>query len=193
MIPTLIEQIDFEYRVDLSQQIPWKKLNGIVLKTEELKLVPVICKSLYDELKTQKAGDTLTAENQTLLDSYIIPYVVEAAYAVYLSNSNSHSTISGMSFIQGDNTGDVAANKISELRKEHEYYAESYKGALVAFLDANTDTYPLYLDCCSKSRKPSFMFGSVESKEQKHLAELDKYIRSNDWQYLDGLEDGGCC
>lgn len=192
MIDTLIEQADFEYRVDLSQQIPWKKLNGIVLKVEELKLVPVICKSLYDEILSQKVGATLTAANQTLLDSYIKPYVVEAAYSIYLSNANSHSTISGMNFIQGDNANNINQEKISSLRKEHEYYAESYKGALVAFLEANKDTYPLFLDCCSRLRKPSFMFGSVESKEQQYLYELDKYIRGGDWQYLDGLGDG-CC
>ena len=71
MKPTLIEQSDFLYQVDLSQNIPWKNLNGIVWKSELFKLVSVICKPLYDEILTQKEGGTLTADNQILLEDYI--------------------------------------------------------------------------------------------------------------------------
>ena len=190
MKPTLTKQSDFEYQVGLSQQVPWKKLNGTIWKVEILTLAHVICKPLYDELISQSEGDSLTAENQTLVTDYIVPYVVEASYADYLKGANSHSTISGMRFIQGDNTGDTDNKKVSDLIKVHEYNAEGFKGMLVAFLDANSDTYPLYKECCNDSmRKPSFMFGSVESAEQKYMKDIDKYYRDS-WQYLD---DGRSC
>ena len=192
MKPTLITLADFLYQVDISQQTPEKKINPIIWKTERFKLAPVICKPLYDELLEQSEASTLTVANQTLIDDYITPYVVEYAYSRYLKESNTHGTISGMSFIQGDNTGDISENKTSDLIKTHEYDAESFKATLVSFLSANVDTYPLYTDCCVKQSSSSFMFGSVQSAEQKYYAELDKYIRdgNSNWQNLD---NGECC
>ena len=93
----LINKDDFTYLVDLSKNVTEKQLNPCILDAQIRLLKGTICSSLYDEIYTQFLDDSLTADNQNLLDNYIIPFLVFASYSNYLVMAGKRSTATGHS------------------------------------------------------------------------------------------------
>ena len=156
----LLNKDDFTYWVDLSQNIKEEQLNPHILDAQLRTLKGTMCSSLYDEVYTEFLADTLTSENQTLLDDYIIPLLVFASYVNYLTTAGKRSTATGMVKVVGDNTEQITRDELKDIISENKEKKSYYQNALSDFLDNNTDTYPLYEDCCKK-QKAGFNITSI--------------------------------
>ena len=157
----LINIDDFTYWVDLSQNVEEKQLNPSILDAQVRVLKGTMCASVYNEVYTQFLDDTLTAENQTLLDDYVKPLLVFASYVNYLTTAGKRSTSSGIVKLIGDNTEQVTREELKDIISENKEKRDYYQNALSNFLECNTDIYPLFLDCCN-TQKAGFNFSSIK-------------------------------
>jgi hypothetical protein len=57
----------------LHENIDFKYLRPIIIMCQDINVQPKLGSTLYDEIKTQIIGSSLTTANQTLLDDYIQP------------------------------------------------------------------------------------------------------------------------
>ena len=57
----------------LHENIDFKYLRPIIIMCQDIYVQPKLGSTLYDEIKTQIIGSSLTVANQTLLDDYIQP------------------------------------------------------------------------------------------------------------------------
>jgi hypothetical protein len=156
----LINKDDFTYWVDLSQNITEKVLNPSILDAQMRVLKGTMCASVYDEVYTQFLDDSLTTENQTLLDDYVIPLLVFSSYVNYLTTAGKRSTNIGIVKVIGDNTEQVTREELKDIISENKEKRDYYQNNLSNFLECNTDVYPLFLDCCN-TQKAGFNFSSI--------------------------------
>ena len=157
----LINRDDFTYLVDLSKNVTEKQLNPCILDAQIRVLKGTMCASLYDEVYTQFLSDTLTAENQTLLEDYIKPLLVFASYSNYLVMAGKRSTATGIVKVVGDNLEQVTREELKDIKTAIEHSQDTYQNNLSNFLECNTDVYPLFLDCC-KTQKAGFNFSAIK-------------------------------
>jgi len=156
----LLNKDDFTYWVDLSQNIEEKQLNPHILDAQIRVVKGTMCSSLYDEVYTQFLDDTLTAENQTLLNDYVNPLLVFASYVNYLTTAGKRSTATGMVKVVGDNLEQITRDELKDIITENKEKKSYYQNALSDFLYNNKDVYPLYEDCC-KTQKAGFNITSI--------------------------------
>lgn len=156
----LLNKDDFTYWVDLSKSIEEKQLNPHILDAQMRVVKGTMCPSLYDEVYTQFLDETLTSENQTLLDEYVIPLLVFASYVNYLTTAGKRSTASGMVKLVGDNAEQITREELKDIIAENKEKRSYYQNALTDFLTNNTDTYPLFKDCCN-TQKAGFNITSI--------------------------------
>lgn len=156
----LINIDDFTYWVDISQNIEEKQLNPSILDAQVRVLKGTMCASVYNDVYTQFLDDTLTADNQILLDDYMKPLLVFASYVNYLTTAGKRSTASGIVKLTEDNTEQVTREELKDIISENKEKRDYYQNALSNFLECNTDIYPLFLDCCN-TQKAGFNFSSI--------------------------------
>jgi len=159
----LLNKDDFIYWVDLSPNIKEEQLNPSILDAQVRLLKGTMCASLYNEVYSQFLSDTLTAENQTLLDEYVKPFLIFASYVNYLTTAGKRSTVSGIVKLVGDNLEQVTRDELKDIISENKYKSDSYQNSLTDFLENNKDIYPLFLDCC-KTQKSGFNITSIGKK-----------------------------
>lgn len=119
-------------------------------------IIPTICQELYDELKTQIAADTLTADNKILL-GYIKKVVAPFALKQSIPYININVEVGGLKFYKED-TGIKKSEQASDeaidfFVKSLDTKGQDYVRQLKKFLLKNLDTYPLFRDStCNKQK-----------------------------------------
>lgn len=156
----LLNKDDFTYWVDLSQNIEEKQLNPHILEAQDRVLEGAMCSSLYNEVYTQFLDDTLTTENELLLNNYMKPLLVYASYANYLVTAGKRSTSTGMVKVVGDNLEQITRDELNDIKKSVDSSEVFRHNRLENFLKNNKDVYPLYEDCC-KTQKAGFNITSI--------------------------------
>jgi len=167
----LINKDDFTYLVDLSKNVTEKQLNPCILDAQIRVLKGTMCSSLYEEVYTQFLDDTLTSENQTLLDDYVIPLLVFASYSNYLVMAGKRSTATGIVKVVGDNLEQITREELKDIKASIEHSQDTYQNNLSTFLECNTDVYPLFLDCCNP-QKAGFNFSSIGGQDNPYKGKL---------------------
>ena len=157
----LINKDDFTYWVDLSKNIEEAQLNPSILDAQVRVLKGTMCASVYNEVYDQFIANTLTSENQTLLDDYVTPLLVFASYVNYLTTAGKRSTSTGIVKVGGDNLEQVTREELKDIISENKEKRDYYQNSLSNFLESNTDIYPLFLDCC-KTQKAGFNITSIK-------------------------------
>jgi len=180
----LLNKDDFTYWVDLSQNIEEKQLNPHILDAQMRVLKGTMCTSLYNEVYSQFLEETLTIDNEILLEDYAKPLLVFASYVNYLTTAGKRSTATGMVKVIGDNTEQITREELKDLISENKEKRAYYQNALSEFLDNNKDVYPLFKDCC-KTQKAGINITGIGGR--KHHYKYDKYDKY-DKHYKDN-----CC
>lgn len=150
----------FRHTSDVSKYIEIHKSRRTYLallphlrRAEDTKIADTICQDMLNELASQVEGNSLTAENQTLL-----PYVQRAAahWALHLAvphlslmiESNGIKVVSSTDGF--DNRGNVlsafAKEAVVRLQQRAEDDAKTAIASLLKFLYANSDDYPTWKD-----------------------------------------------
>ena len=125
--------------------------DNYLLPTQRKYLRDVIGKDFYNELLTEIASDTLTANNETLVDDFIKPML--AHYNVYEVYSIIHVQLSNQGSIINDPEYGAQAQSFdySQSRDFYMNKADFWRKDMIVFIedsnDADPTTYPLFDEC----------------------------------------------
>jgi len=128
----------------IDDNVDEKNIRIAIKEAQEIEIRRYIGSGLYDEIAGQIQNSTLTALNQTLLDSYIQPALVKwvvyraAPFFVYkFTNKN-------ISRKNSDNSSGVDFNELDRVMEQLRNDAEYYTRRMVEYLLENETSYPLY-------------------------------------------------
>ncbi|HET6224670.1 MAG TPA: hypothetical protein VFF27_00230 [Bacteroidia bacterium] len=184
-----ISQEDFKERVDLSDNVLSKYIIPNIASVQDRYIKKILCKDFYDELIYQIDNDSLTTENETLVDDYIKPAMVFRSYARYLATANVYSTPSGFRKFKEDNSDSADAADMAAFLNQANSDATFYERELFEFLENNLDDYATYRDECKCSNIKSitnFKISAIGAGYKK-----DPYKNPNNPFYNDYLDDNG--
>jgi len=121
-------------------------LEPFVILAQNVHVETIVGTALYDELITQIVADTLTADNQTLLDDYLQPALLQWALYEALPFINYKLTNKAISTKNSDNSDAVELDELHYLRSTVSDVAQYMSERATLFLRANTDLYPLFVN-----------------------------------------------
>lgn len=130
----------------INENLDDKLLKSAIKEAQEVYVRDVIGSGIYNELQDQAFNGTLTADNTTLLDSYIAPCLkyytlVESMLPMtfkFLNKSVSSRT--------ADNANPITPSELTLIEQRYRDKAEYYAERLRDYLKENTTLYPLYLN-----------------------------------------------
>lgn len=131
----------------LSDNIDFKQLRPEIIAIQDIYILPLLGTGLYDQLKSEITASSVSAHNQTLLDTYIQPTLIWhiMAYSPIALNFKYTNKGIGQKNTESMNgaTLDDMANILGEYQKRAEYYAERLTNYLV---EKSPSLFPLYLN-----------------------------------------------
>ena len=122
-----------------------KEIWNFVPLTEQLHIVPIIGKELYNELLDQVENNTVSPENASLLLE-IYPFEGLALMEVCMPYLAMHISQVGITLGKSENSESVGVEDINYLTNYVRSQMEPLKSKLISFLKNNKDLYPLYKD-----------------------------------------------
>ena len=138
-----------------------KEIWNFVPLTEQLHIVPIIGKELYNELLDQVENNTVSPENASLLLE-IYPFEGLALMEVCMPYLAIHVSEIGLTLGKSENSESASIEHINYLTKYIKSSMVPLKQQLVAFLNEHSDLYPLYkkpTSVCSDQTKTWNVYG----------------------------------
>jgi exonuclease V gamma subunit len=135
------------------------QLSAIIKRSEDTAVQSVLGTAFYKDLLTKANNNTLSSDETTLMNEYILPFlasVVDKA-ALYALNYELRSQGFGVS---SDTTFRPASvQELEKMEAELNGYIETYRSVMVNYLCVNKSKFPKYIDNNSdgidKSDEPS--------------------------------------
>ena len=128
----------------LHENIDFKFIRPVIMLSQDIHLQPKLGTTMFNELKTQIIGGTLTAANTTLLNDYIQPmllYWVQAEAPAAISYKFLNK---GLMQQSSENSSTSSLDEINFISQKYKDKAEWYTERLVNFLLENDADYPAY-------------------------------------------------
>ena len=155
------------------------------LKLAQEDLEDILGYNFYDEINTQYSaqGDTLSAANSTLYESYIKDYLAWRTYSISLGLSQSKSTPTGERIFSDENSTILEDIKLASKEKNINARANRYKYKMISYMRLQqqilSTNFPLWIDDC----KVEFSWGissiTRDSAEDQGIS-IDKAITTNE-------------
>jgi hypothetical protein len=136
----------------------WIKDNGLTGANVDVKVIeptieevqdqfihPILGTALYEQIKAQVLT-TVSSANVTLLDTYIAPCIMRFVEAELQYSNTYKSANKGTVTKNADHSVTPSIGELISVAKERRNKAEWYAQRITNFLEANTATYPLYLN-----------------------------------------------
>lgn len=120
---------------------------------EEIWIVDVIGRKLYNELLEQVSENNVSGENATLLLK-IYPYLSMAIVYEALPFLNAHISEKGITLNSSENSTPISATEFNNISNQVRTQLEVLKKMLKSFLNEHSECYPLYEadgTCCNES------------------------------------------
>lgn len=133
--------VDF---ADLSVNIQERKYNQYILMAQNRFLSEIIGLDCLDGLVDRKCTNSLTTDDNVLLEDYINPYLVVYSYALYIGSSMKMSLNTGVATLSGDDATVIGSQSRKDESKKYILSALNYGKRLKTFLTDNLDLYPCY-------------------------------------------------
>lgn len=145
-VAAFISPTEIKREAYVDENVDEKYILNTILFAQELYIKEVLGSALYDEIKTQVLASTLTADNTTLLNTYIKPslrywVLFEAVDMFHLKITNK-----GIVKKRGENSDNASTEDIQMLKDKFQNLAERNDKRMILFLCENEDTYPLYIN-----------------------------------------------
>lgn len=128
----------------INDNVEMKQITPLIDKVQEQRILPAIGTGIFNELKTQIAGSTLTALNTTLLDDYITKAVLWWTLYEAPIFFNYRFMNKGVMVKSSDNSRPAGMDEVNDLRGQFKSDAEFYTNRLILYLVENASSYPLY-------------------------------------------------
>jgi hypothetical protein len=128
----------------LHENIDFKFIRPVIMLSQDIHLQPKLGTTMFNELKTQIIGGSLTTANTTLLNDYIQPmllYWVQAEAPAAISYKFLNK---GLMQQSSENSSTSSLDEINFISQKYKDKAEWYTERLVNFLLENDADYPAY-------------------------------------------------
>lgn len=132
-------------------------LKQSIFDAQEFYIKPILCEALYTELQDQIRLQTVTPNNQALLD-IISPCLAYWVYYRYLPVNWAKVREQGVVNQTGNTATNISLNDLTYLRGEAESSAQMYQIRLVCYLEANKTLYPLLQECLPVKKTKRFRY-----------------------------------
>ena len=130
----------------LDENIDEKYIANATQIAQDLYILPMVGTGIYNELKTQITAGTVTADNGTLLGTYIQPALKYFVLYEIIEPLTFKFTNKSISKKTSDNSQPVSDAELQRLKDKFKNIAEYYAEKLRVYLIQNAPTlYPLYL------------------------------------------------
>ena len=126
----------------LNENISYAQIRPTLVKAQEMRIQPVLGSTLYKELVTQIAANDVTAANQTLLNDYVQPALVQWVYYELPMVLAYRFMNKGMVRRSSDESTPMSMEEIARLTERVKNDAEWYSERITRFLVENRDDYP---------------------------------------------------
>jgi hypothetical protein len=128
----------------LHENIDFKFIRPVIMLSQDIHLQPKLGTTMFNELKTQIIGGSLTTANTTLVNDYIQPmllYWVQAEAPAAISYKFLNK---GLMQQSSENSSTSSLDEINFISQKYKDKAEWYTERLVNFLLENDADYPAY-------------------------------------------------
>lgn len=149
--PTLIDFSYFSAYSPVPTNYNWDDIRPFVSIAEEVWVVDIVGRKLYNELLEQVQNNNLTRENSTLLLK-IYPYLSMAIVFESMPFLAYNITEKGVTKGKSDNSEPISNSELINMQNHIRTQLEVLKRMLKNFLNENSDCYPLFKsddDCCT--------------------------------------------
>jgi hypothetical protein len=177
------EQTLKDYSI-ISDNVDFKQLRPEIITVQDLYIQDIVGSGIYNELKTQIQSNTVSANNQTLLNDYIQPCLMwrvmaESPLALSFKYANK-----GVVNKTGENSVMPSMPDMANIIGKYQDRSESYAEKLVNYLIANDTLYPLYLNPGSGvdtvyPRRRSFTTGFAMGQTTRLVLDLSTRYQGN--------------
>lgn len=122
-----------------------KRITPIIIAVQDEYIHPLLGTDLYEEIVSQIASDSVSSDNQTLLDDYVLKCVLwyvhcEASPALQFQYMNK-----GVVSRSSDNSQPIDLTALKFAMDKWKNRAEMYAQRTTNFLKNHTETYPKYI------------------------------------------------
>lgn len=160
------------YVPTINQNMAWATFKPMVDQAERKYIVPLISQALYDALNTayNAAPQTLTSAQSTLL-GYVQRALAYYAFYEILPYLTAAVGDLGVQEIQSSENTAIPARQfiLNDLRENAAQSADAFADALLEYLEANANTFPLWRDSSAYTIVSELFINSTAEFEQ-HLA-----------------------
>lgn len=130
----------------LHENIDFKFIRPVIILCQDIHLQPKLGTTLYNEIKTQIIGSTLTTANTTLLNDYIQPMLLYWVQAEAPSAISYKFLNKGVMQQGSENSQTASLDEINFISNKYKDKAEWYTERLVSYLLEHDTSYPSYLN-----------------------------------------------
>lgn len=129
-----------------------QKLTVILRRCQKIYIEPILGTPLHKDLLDKIGNDTLNANEQELLDDYLIPALMIATemMTAHYQNTEIRNKNTGTANDEYTTANSEGENEVfvGHLKKDF----EAYKRAMIGYLCDNEDNFPLY-DVCTSNKE----------------------------------------
>ena len=121
-----------------------KLIRATIIQVQDMQIHPIIGTGLYNQIKTQISGNTVSAANTTLLQEYIQPVIiwwVQADGTLPMTYKFMNKSVVKRN---SENSNPADLDELFAIADNFKNKAEFYTKRLIKFLEANETTYPLF-------------------------------------------------
>jgi len=138
----LITVNDVKTLTDIPNNVDDGKLKNHMRYAQDITLEKVIRQTCLQELITAKDADTLTADQNTLIDDFIIPYMANLVYWLALPALWATISNTGIQTKSGDTFESIDKGSMHVFQKNVEVRVAEYQKRLLCHLNDNDDIFP---------------------------------------------------
>ena len=143
-IALFISPTEIKATTILDENVDEKLIRTVIEEAQNIHIHPIIGTGIFDELKTQKIANTLTALNTTLVNTYLQPalkyWVLYEGIDVFVYKFMNKSVVKK----SGENSTVVDLEELRRLQDRFRDKAEWYSERATKYLQQNQSDYPLY-------------------------------------------------
>ena len=135
----------------INENVDDKLLKSAIKESQEIYIRDIIGSGLYNQIQTQAFNGTLSANNTTLLDTYIAPCLKYYTLTESMLPMTFKMLNKSVASRNSDNANPVSIEEMTMIERRYRDKAEYYANRLRDYLLANTNIYPLFLNSGSTS------------------------------------------
>jgi hypothetical protein len=128
----------------INENVSYTQIRPTVVKVQEMRIQPIVGSALYGELITQVVSGSTSALNQTLLEDYIQPAMIQWLYYELPMVLAFKYMNKGMVRRTSEESSQMSMEEITRLTDKVKNDSEWYSERITRYLMENRNSYPLW-------------------------------------------------